>query len=214
MMKLLKTIGKQMQYPRGVFGKIIFAWMTRSTIGHARWTVDLLDVQKDDDVLEIGFGNGANIKLLLHRASRGTVTGAEISETAIELASKKNARAISDGKVKLYLAPGNKLPSIDGIFDKACTVATVYVIEDPGAVFKEMYRVLKPNGRAAVTFPVRENFMQFKPAGTGGFYFHKLAYLETAFRDAGFVNCKTEHNDRVRFGAHCLLGEKPAFNKK
>ncbi|MBC9795259.1 class I SAM-dependent methyltransferase [Sinomicrobium weinanense] len=211
-MKLLKAIGKQLQHPRGLFGKILFAWMTRMTITHARWTADLLDVQPNDDILEIGFGNGANIKLLLQRASGGTVTGVEISETALEMASGKNAKAISEGKVILHLAPGNTLPSTDGVFDKACTVATAYVIEDPGAVFKEMYRVLKPNGRAAVTFPIRENFMRFKPVGTEGFYLHKLADLETAFRDAGFINCRTERNDRVKFGAHCMLGEKPDIN--
>ena len=211
-MKLFRTIGRQLQHPRGLLGKLLFAWMTRMTIAHARWTADLLEVQPDDDVLEIGFGNGANIKLLLQRAYRGTVTGAEISETAIEMASKKNAKAISDGKVILHLAPGNTLPFKDGVFGKACTVATAYVIEDPGAVFKEMYRVLKPNGRAAVTFPIRENFMRFKPVGTEGFYLHKLADLETAFRDAGFLNCKTERNDRVRFGAHCMLGEKPTVS--
>ena len=211
-MKLLKAIGKQIQYPRGVFGKILFAWMTRMTIAHAHWTADLLDVQPDDDVLEIGFGNGANIKLLLQRASRGTVTGAEISETAIDMASKKNAKAISDGKVLLHLAPGNALPSKDSVFDKACTVATAYVIENPGAVFKEMFRVLKPKGRAAVTFPVRENFMRFKPVATEGFYLHELADLEAAFHNAGFVNCRTERNDRVKFGAHCMLGEKPTIN--
>lgn len=74
-MKLLKAIGKQMQHPRGVLGKILFAWMTRKTIAHARWTVDLMDIQPNDDIIEIGFGNGANIKLLLQRAIRGSVTG-------------------------------------------------------------------------------------------------------------------------------------------
>jgi SAM-dependent methyltransferase len=209
MMKLLKAIGKQMQYPRGVFGKILFAWMTRMTIAHARLTVELMDIQPDEDIIEIGFGNGANIKLLLQRAVRGSVTGVEISETAIEMASKKNAKAISEGRVKLHKAAGNALPFEAGVYDKACTVATAYVIEDPGSVFKEMYRVLKPNGRAAVTFPIRENFIRFKPVGTEGFYLHELADLEKAFRDAGFVNCRTEDNDRVRFGAHCMLGEKP-----
>ena len=211
-MKLLKAIGKQMQYPRGVFGKIFFAWMTRMTIAHARWTVGLMDIQPNEDIIEIGFGNGANIKLLLQRTVRGSVTGVEISETAIEMASKKNAKAISEGRVKLHRAAGNALPFEAGVYDKACTVATAYVIEDPGAVFKEMYRVLKPDGRAAVTFPVRENFMRFKPVETEGFYLHELADLEKAFRDAGFVNCRTEDNDRVRFGAHCMLGEKPTIN--
>jgi cyclopropane fatty-acyl-phospholipid synthase-like methyltransferase len=76
------------------------------TIAHARWTADLLDVQPDDNVLEVGFGNGANIELLAQRASKGCVAGAEISETAIEMASKRNARAISEGRVKLHQAAG------------------------------------------------------------------------------------------------------------
>jgi SAM-dependent methyltransferase len=211
-MELLKAIGNQMQYPKGFFGKVLFAWMTPKTIAHARWTADLLEIQPEDKIIEIGFGNGANIKLLLQKAIRGSVTGAEISKTAIEMASKKNAKAISEGRVKLHLAQGNALPSENNVFDKACSVATAYVIEDPGAVFKEMFRVLKPKGRAAVTFPVRENFMRFKPVATEGFYLHELADLEAAFRNAGFVNCRTERNDRVKFGAHCMLGEKPATN--
>jgi ubiquinone/menaquinone biosynthesis C-methylase UbiE len=210
-MKLLNIIGKQMQYPKGFFGKVLFAWMTPKTIAHARWTADLLDIQREDQIIEIGFGNGANIKLLLQRAVRGSVAGVEISKTAIEMATKKNAKAISEGRVKLHLAQGNALPSENNVFDKACSVATAYVIEDPGAVFKEMFRVLKPKGRAAVTFPVRENFMRFKPVSTEGFFLHELADLEAAFRNAGFVNYRTERNDRVKFGAHCMLGEKPAI---
>jgi SAM-dependent methyltransferase len=209
-MGLLNAIGKQLQHPRGLFGKALFAWMTTKTIAHARWTADLLDVQPDDEVLEIGFGNGANIGLLAQRASKGRVAGAEVSETAIEMASKRNARAISEGRVKLHQAAGGALPFDDGTFNKACTVATVYVIADPGAVFREMHRVLKPNGLAAVTFPVRENFMRFKPTGTKGFHLHELADLEAAFREAGFVELRTERNDAVRFGAHCMLGRKPA----
>ncbi len=211
-MNLFKAIGKQLQYPKGFFGKLLFAWMTPKTIAHARWTIDLLEIQPEDKIIEIGFGNGANIKLLLQRAVRGSVTGAEISKTAIKMASKKNAKAISEGRVNLHLASGNALPSGNNVFDKACSVATAYVIEDPGAVFKEMFRVLTPKGRAAVTFPVRENFMRFKPVATEGFYLHELADLEAAFRNAGFVNCRTERNDRVKFGAHCILGEKPAIN--
>lgn len=209
-MGLFSAIGRQLQHPRGLFGKALFRWMTPKTIGAARWTADLLDVQPGDAVLEIGFGNGANLELLAQRAVQGRVAGAEISETAIEVASKRNARAVSEGRVQLHRAAGGALPFEDGTFDKACTVATVYVIADPSAVFREMHRVLKPNGLAAVTFPVRENFMRFKPTRTEGFYLHELADLDAAFRDAGFTQTRTERNDTVRFGAHCMLGRKPA----
>jgi SAM-dependent methyltransferase len=211
-MGLFSAIGKQLQHPRGLFGKALFRWMTPKTIGPARWTADLLDVQPGDAVLEIGFGNGANLELLAQRAVHGRVAGAEISETAIEVASKRNARAVAEGRVQLHRAAGGALPFDDGTFDKACTVATVYVIADPSAVFREMHRVLKPNGVAAVTFPVRENFMRFKPTRTEGFYLHELADLDAAFRDAGFTQTRTERNDTVRFGAHCMLGRKPAGN--
>jgi hypothetical protein len=52
--------------------------------------------------------------------------------------------------------------------------------------------------------------MRFKPAQTDGFHLHELADLEAAFRDAGFVETRTERNDAVRFGAHCMLGRKAA----
>jgi len=210
-MGLFDVIGKQLQHPRGRLGKVLFRGMTKTTIAHARWTADLMEVDLDDDVLEVGFGTGANIELLAGQAPNGHITGAEVSETAVEMASKRNAVAISEGRVKLHLvAPGEALPVDDGTFDKACTIATIYVIEDPGALFKDMYRVLKPGGLAAVTFPVREKFMRFKPASAEGFYFHELGDLESAFREAGFTDIRTERNDAVRFGAHCILGVKAA----
>jgi SAM-dependent methyltransferase len=206
------VIGKQLQHPKGMLGRVLFGWMTKKTIAHARWTADLLEVKPNDDVLEVGFGNGANLGLLAERAPNGHVAGAEISETAIEMASRRNARAISEGRVTLHQAAGGELPFDKGAFDKACTVATMYVIEDPRAVFDEMHRVLKPGGLAAVTFPVRENFMKFKPAQTDGFHLHELEDLEAAFRGAGFTETRTERNDAVRFGAHCMLGRKAASN--
>lgn len=209
-MGLFRVVGKQLQHPKGMLGKVLVGWMTTDTLAHARWTAELMDVQPDDDILEVGFGNGANIELLAERASNGHVAGAEISRTAIGMASRRNARAISQGRVTLHQAAGGALPFGDEAFDKACTVATMYVIAEPSAVFGEMHRVLKRGGLVAVTFPIRESFMRFKPAKTEGFHLHELAHLEEAFRNAGFTETRTERNDAVRFGAHCMLGRKPA----
>ena len=113
-MDLFSVVGKQTQHPRGLLGKVLFRWMTRATIAHARWTVDLMNVQADDDIVEIGFGNGANIEILAGHASNGHKAGADDSETAVEMASKKNAKAISEGRVTLRQAGGGSLPFDEG----------------------------------------------------------------------------------------------------
>ena len=92
-MGLIGVIGKQLQHPKGLLGKALFAWMTPKTVEHAHWTADLMEVQPDDDLLEVGFGNGANIDLLAERTPKGHVRGAEISKTAIEMAARRNALA-------------------------------------------------------------------------------------------------------------------------
>lgn len=213
-MGVFAVVGKQLQRPRGRLGKVLFGGMTKMTIGHARWTAELMEVGADDDVLEVGFGNGANIALLADLASQGHVTGIEVAETAMEMAASRNAEAVAAARVTLHLVDDEAWPVDDGSIDKACTVATMYVIADPSAVFAEMHRVLRPGGLAAVTFPVRENFMKFKPAQTEGFHFHELADLEAAFGAAGFGDVRTERNDDVRFGAHCMLGVKAGGDDK
>lgn len=210
-MGLIGAIGKQMQHPQGLLARVVFPVMTRATMGHARWTADLMNVQPGDHVLEVGFGNGANIELLAGKATQGKVFGVEVAATAMELAARKNEDALADGRVELYLVnPGEAFPLGEASVDKACTVATMYVIEEPAAVFAEMHRVLKPGGLAAVTFPVREKFMRAKFTRAEGFHFHELADLEAAFRAVGFTDTRTERNDSVRFGAHCMLGRKEA----
>ena len=208
-MIIWSVIGKQAQHPSGLVGRIVARVMTRTTLPSAMWTAELMEIEPTDRVLEVGFGNGASIEHLTRLANRGHVAGAEVSETMLDVASRRNAAAIADGRVELRQADGSSLPFDEGSFDKACTNNTVYILKEPIAVFKEMFRVLKPGGLVAVNFPVRENFMKFRPTRTPGFYLHKLDDLRAAVEDAGFENVRLERTDRVKFGAHCLLGSKP-----
>jgi hypothetical protein len=59
-MSTIATVYSQFHRPAGLLGRVV-GWIMAnrpSNIERSRWTVDLLNVQPTDHVLEIGFGPG------------------------------------------------------------------------------------------------------------------------------------------------------------
>ena len=54
--------------------------------------------------------------------------------------------------MELLLGDASSLPWPEETFDAAYTVHTIYFIEDLGAFFREVWRVLRPAGRLTVGF--------------------------------------------------------------
>jgi ubiquinone/menaquinone biosynthesis C-methylase UbiE len=143
---LIRTFGR----PSGVLGRLGGVILARTNRRYAAWVVDLLGVRQPDHVLEIGFGPGVAIQMLA--AGAAYVAGVDPSAEMLRQATRRNAAAISDGRVELRRCSADDMPFVDGNFDKALAINSMQLWPDKLAGLREVSRVLRHDGQIAMAF--------------------------------------------------------------
>ncbi|TIC80903.1 class I SAM-dependent methyltransferase [Nocardioides sp. GY 10127] len=64
-----------------------------------RWSVDLMDVQPDDHVLEIGCGPGYGAELICSRLETGKLFAIDRSESGVDRTKRRCARFLDTGRL-------------------------------------------------------------------------------------------------------------------
>ncbi|GHO97805.1 hypothetical protein KSF_078530 [Reticulibacter mediterranei] len=147
---MMKLLDNAFAHPRGLLGQLGGAIMARSTRSRNEWTLSLLTIQPNEQILEVGFGPGALIEGMATKITKGQIVGVDMSPLMLEQASKRNAIAIREGRVSLQHGSALVLPFSDDTFDKALSANSIHIWPDQLAGIKEMRRVLKPGGEIAI----------------------------------------------------------------
>ncbi|MDQ2905399.1 MAG: class I SAM-dependent methyltransferase [Chloroflexota bacterium] len=155
-MNLLNRIGAsllagQHGHPTGIVGYMLGEQMVRQHMPETTWTLSLLDLKPEDQILELGFGAGRAIELVAAQASNGHISGIDLSQEMVRAASRRNARAIKAGQVALYHGDLSTLPFANNQFDKVFSIQTLYFWPDPPHALAEIFRVLKVGAMLVVT---------------------------------------------------------------
>jgi ubiquinone/menaquinone biosynthesis C-methylase UbiE len=140
--------------PKGVLGRLGGVIMARVNRDAAAQVIELLDVRPDDKVLEIGFGPGVGIQLLLHRFPTVTVAGVDQSQEMVGQAMARNADALRTRRADLRYGSVDRLPFEDETFDKVLAVNSMQVWPDAQRGLQEIRRVVKKGGTVALGFTV------------------------------------------------------------
>jgi phosphatidylethanolamine/phosphatidyl-N-methylethanolamine N-methyltransferase len=108
--------------------------------------VRLLDIKRNDHVLEVGIGTGLNLPLY---PTHCHITGIDLSEEMLEKAQDK---IIELGliSVTLKVMDATVMDFGDSEFDSAVATYTISAVPDPVGVLREMRRVVKPGGSIVV----------------------------------------------------------------
>ena len=155
-MNLLNRIGApllagQHGHPRGIVGRLLGEQMVRQHMTETTWTISLLNLRPEDQILELGFGAGKAIELVAAQTTNGHVSGIDLSQEMVRAASRRNAQAIKAGQVALRLGDLTTLSFAENQFDKIFSIQTLYFWPDPPRALAEIFRVLKPDGVLIVT---------------------------------------------------------------
>ena len=64
-----------------------------------RWAVEVMDVQPDDQVLEIGCGPGAGAELICAKLETGKLFAIDRSESGVDRTKRRNAKYVESGRL-------------------------------------------------------------------------------------------------------------------
>jgi SAM-dependent methyltransferase len=201
---LILQVHAQFGCPSGPWGSIV-GWIMASRSSNRRrnaWAVALLDVQRDDRVLEIGFGPGIAIHEMSRIAVEGHVCGLDHSARMLHQASRRNAAAIRAGRVDLRRGSVENLPVFDTPFDKILAVNTAMFWDRPVRRLEELRHLLRAGGRIAVAHQPRG------PGATDAKAAAKGEEIAAMLTRAGFSSVRME---TMALGATvvCAMGMKP-----
>lgn len=103
-------------------------------------------VQPSDRVLDIGCGTGTLLQALRQRYPYIALTGIDASAEMLAVAAAKLGPS-----ARLCLASAQRLPLRGEAFDLVVSTSALHYFRDPARAVAEMRRVVRPQGRIAVT---------------------------------------------------------------
>ncbi len=183
---LAQQMAAQLCQPNGEAGVQTGEWMNRGNVHINADTLDILHAVANDNILEIGMGNGFFVKDILQKNPSIKYTGCDFSDVMVAEAKKLNAEWIDKGQARFVFADVANMPFQDGSFNKIFTVNTIYFWEDAIAILAELKRVLQKNGTLIISLRPK-HLMENYPFTKYGFTLFTKATVVQLLTTNGFT---------------------------
>jgi SAM-dependent methyltransferase len=182
-----QTLAKHLANPSGEIGAAVIERLNTTNDPNYRGALARLGVSPGDRVLEIGFGNGHQLRRIVELAEGVRYTGIDISPTMVAQATASNSDLVGNGRAELFAGNSARLPFAAAAFDRALSLNTIYFWVDPVIDLLEVRRVLRPGGRLLIGALAPWSTTE-RQVFRHGFHFHDASALESLLRAAGFAD--------------------------
>ena len=200
---------KQARRPEGLFGRMVMRIVfDRGNAFLNDFTNELMSIQSDDRIIEIGFGTGKLIYRMAQQIENGFIEGIDFSGAMVSIAQKRNKKSIANGKVKIFEGDIDNMPHENEKFSKACSVNAIYFWPSPVHTAKKIADILKPGGKLYLAFEDIEQLKQRK-LNQEVFHLYSKDDIQDLLINAGFSNkIKIASRNKGKLIFHCVVTEK------
>ena len=166
----------------------------------SEFAFECIDINENDRILDIGCGGGVNIEKFL-KLTTANVDGLDYSEVSVKASIKQNQQAADNGRCNIIQADVSDMPIDNDTYDLVSAFETIYFWPDIGETFKEVFRIIKPDGRFMIaqgtdgTHPDDEKWL----ATVEGMSVYNASQLKEYLLNAGFksVEIFKKENDYI-----------------
>ncbi|MBK3496446.1 class I SAM-dependent methyltransferase [Viridibacillus sp. YIM B01967] len=198
-MNLLNRLIEQAKNPSGIIGSLMLRIMNSAHTGMNKWALANIKMKHEAVILDIGCGGGKTIQLLSKMNTYGKIYGIDYSEQAVKDSIRANQQDIVAGKVNIRQASVTDIPFPDHTFDIITAFQTHYFWADLENGVKEVFRVLKQDGKFLIIAEIYKINYHMKSYKTN-------EELERLFPKMGFNSIKFYENKNKKW--ICVEGIK------
>ena len=200
---------EQARMPAGLFGRMVMSIVfDRGNAFLNDFVNELMSVQIDDRIIEIGFGTGKLIYRMAQQIEKGIIEGVDFSKVMVSIARKRNKKNITIGKVTILEGNFDEMPFGKENFTKACSINTLYFWSEPVHTAKKIAEILKPDGKLILAFEDIEQLRQRK-LNQEVFHLYSTGEVQDLLINAGFskkVSIVSRKKGKSIF--HCVVAIK------
>ena len=200
---------EQARMPAGLFGRMVMSIVfDRGNAFLNDFVNELMSVQIDDRIIEIGFGTGKLIYRMAQQIEKGIIEGVDFSKVMVSIARKRNKKNIRIGKVKILEGNFDEMPFGKENFTKACSINTLYFWSEPVHTAKKIAAILKPDGKLILAFEDIEQLRQRK-LNQEVFHLYSTGEVQDLLINAGFSkNVSIVSRKKGKSIFHCVVAIK------
>ena len=200
---------EQARMPAGLFGRMVMSIVfDRGNAFLNDFVNELMSVQIDDRIIEIGFGTGKLIYRMAQQIEKGIIEGVDFSKVMVSIARKRNKKNIRIGKVKILEGNFDEMPFGKENFTKACSINTLYFWSEPVHTAKKIAEILKPDGKLILAFEDIEQLRQRK-LNQEVFHLYSTGEVQDLLINAGFSkNVSIVSRKKGKLIFHCVVAIK------